>query len=292
MLRRLFIFAVLLLMPAVAFSASRGTILEKAYRLYRQGRTDEALALYEKALSRDPDSALLQYGAGTVRAHRGEDALALESLQKAMVAQDRRVEARALYNAGAVQYRIGTNKEKSDPAGAVSALSQSLELFRGAVEKDPSDEDAQFNYELVERALKELKEKQKEQPPQQQKGGQQQEQQSAESQQGSSGSQAPEKPQEQGRQGQEPETGAEPQRSRPQEAQEDAGQSPSGRESSGVESGRFDQGESKNPPAGQETGEMTEDEARMLLDAYRSEEVRGRLRDRARPSPPETFDDW
>jgi tetratricopeptide (TPR) repeat protein len=111
---------------------------------FRNGNAAAAEAQYAEALRREPDSGTVTFNVGTVAYDRRLYAKAAEDFDKA----SRRLsigseQARAYYNRGEALFQLGN-------------LAASREAFKSALRLDSSDEDARYNFVLVDQLLRGL----------------------------------------------------------------------------------------------------------------------------------------
>ncbi|MCX5681534.1 MAG: tetratricopeptide repeat protein, partial [Candidatus Omnitrophica bacterium] len=156
--------------------ASVTGLVDKGNRLYKDQKFEDALKLYDQALSAQPNSAVINFNEGAAQYKTKEYQQANSSFEKALTTDDKGLEAKANYNLGNSRYMWGVSKENSDLQGAVQLLEGALSNYKRALELTQKDEDAKVNYKIAEEKLKELKEKLKKQPQQNQNNQQQQEQ--------------------------------------------------------------------------------------------------------------------
>jgi len=155
-------------------------------RLFTEGKFDEAAARYNEALVDQPDSPLLRFNLGATAYRQGKFEDALASFEKVVTRDDEPARrARTAYNQGNALFRLGEATESSEPKKAIEYWTQSLVAYRRAMRADPADPDPKFNHELVAKRLEELEkkleeEKQKQDQQQKQDQDQNQEQQNQE----------------------------------------------------------------------------------------------------------------
>ena len=103
-----------------------------------------------------------------VTAYRSNDfATAAGTFEQATAAPDRPLQAKALYNLGNAQYRIGQAAEPQSLDQAVQIFKKSLQAYERAIAANPQDVDAKFNRDLVKKKIEEVEKKQEQQRQQQ-----------------------------------------------------------------------------------------------------------------------------
>jgi len=112
---------------------------------------------------------------------------AVDDFFKALNTENKHVEQWAAYNLGNAKFKNAENAEQSNPQASLSDYTEALEFFKRAIEMDPQDLDAKYNYEVTLRKIKAQQEKakqdkkeqknQKDQKQQDQENKQQQKQQ-------------------------------------------------------------------------------------------------------------------
>lgn len=256
--------------------------VKEANKLYQKGKLDEALQKYNEASVAMPDSDIVNFNMGAASYKKEDYQKAMDAFMKALISDDKKTEADALYNVGNCKYKLGKLKENTDLSATVGLLRESLDYYKRAVEIDQKNEDARFNHEFVERELKVLLDKLKQQQSEKEKqqGRQEQEQKDDQEQQGAQSAQ--EQEQQEGQQEQKEGSGQakeeqkgeeEGQRGRQEqkEQQEEQEQKEGG---AAQEQTRQEEGQ----PAGEdlqeagENGELSKEGARALLERYGREE--------------------
>jgi Ca-activated chloride channel homolog len=147
-----------------------------AESLLREEKYDEALEKYEKALEKRPHDPLLEYNRAIILYHKGDMARAAEAFMRAGVLGEDEVERKAAYNVGNTKYRMGEFLTSKSPEMSIKGYNEALEYYKKAMELDPDDIDAKYNYEFTLNKLKEAENEQQEQEEQEDEQQEQQEQ--------------------------------------------------------------------------------------------------------------------
>ncbi|MBI4598421.1 MAG: tetratricopeptide repeat protein [Candidatus Omnitrophica bacterium] len=211
------------------------------------------------------DDAKREYNQGTALYRQGRYDEAAEALRRALGAAAPKLQAKAAYNLGNAQYRQGQATLTTKPDEAIDRYRGALEQYRTAIRRNPRDTDARYNYELVDRWLKQLET----QPSQ----GQQQ------TPQGSANEPASDQPQG-GAPSQQPEQqpGSEPQGPAPQgNTPQPQPQTPEAQSSSGQ---------------GQPMNNVSQQQALWILDSLRQEEQRAPSTNQAHAHETPVEKDW
>jgi Ca-activated chloride channel family protein len=251
--------------------------VKKGNILYNKGEFEKALRQYEEALIDSPDSDIVNYNLGTALYKTEDYEAALEHFEKSLVTDNQSLEQKASYNLGNAAYKYGITQKESDLQRAVSLLKKSLHHYEHALELDPEDDDAKYNYELVKKELERLEEKLK-----------QQKQQTVMSQE-KEDTRKEEKPQKQ--------EAKEKQQKREQvveEAEKSESEQKSDEQLQIEQPSEKESEEEKQARQSESAEEMSEKEAKMLLDSYRQEEEpRVLFREKAPlRGLPEVLKDW
>ena len=230
-------------------------------RLYAKELNDEAMTKYTEALIDSPNSPHIHLNIGNAAYKKEDYDEAIKSYAKAAsLAGDMMLESKAYYNLGNCKYRQGRLKENTDLGEAISLYREALEYYKQALNENPRDTSAKYNHEFVERKMKELLDKQKQEGEEDKQ--EQQEKQDQESQ--------------------------------PQEGDEDKGEDEENAEQNEAQADQEGQEqESQNEDqASEQREELTAEEAKMLLDSLRDEELSELRKSEDRSSFPRVTKDW
>ena len=115
------------------------------------------------------------YNRGVDLYSRGDYNKAAEAFQQALNTEQRRIEAWTNYNLGNARFEQANAAATQQPAAGVTQLKEALLFFQRALEMDPVDQNAKYNYELTAQRLKELEQQkgQQEKQPEKQQENQQ-----------------------------------------------------------------------------------------------------------------------
>lgn len=266
---------ILLCRAPVALAADSATMVRKGNKEYRQGQYREALDSYGAGLADEPDSDVLNFNAGAASYKVEEYPRSAQAFEKALLSGDRQNQAAARYNLGNAKFKMGMAQENTDVNKAVELVRQSLHHFRGAIEQDPSDADAKFNYELARQELKRLEEKKQQQQNQQQDQKEQQEKQQDQKEQ-------QEKQEQQDQQNKENQQDQQQEKQDQNQQQNQEQNQPQNQKDE--ESGREQEGSPQ---------EMSPEEARRLLEGYDEEKgLQYLLDDKKEHSEGSVLKDW
>ncbi|MFA6357951.1 MAG: tetratricopeptide repeat protein [Candidatus Omnitrophota bacterium] len=253
----------------LSFAEDSAKIVGQANSLYKQGKYDEAIKLYNQAQIKSPDSSEINYNIGIAEYKKSDYNQAISFFEKATSSQDKILESKANFNIANSKYRLGKLKENTELKETVSLMRQALDYYKRAIELNSKDQDAKINHELVEKELKILLDKLKqEQDKQKGQSGQEKEGQDDKKEQAALGQDQKAKEQKK----EEPKEGQEIKQAEEQQGSQDK--------------------ESANQASG-EAKDMSKEEANMLLEGYRQEEnSAGKLEDNKKGNAGEVSKDW
>ena len=115
----------------------------------------------EAGRATEPLDPARQYNLGTRQYRRRAFDEAADALSRALAAAKPSLQGRAAYNLGNAHYRQGQADAKTATNEAAALYQQALDNYRTAIQRNPQDRDAQYNYELVAKRLETLKAQQR-----------------------------------------------------------------------------------------------------------------------------------
>ena len=147
--------------------------VEEGNRLWKEGNYEEALRHYSEAQMERPQAPEIPYNMGNSFYRQKRYKEALEAHTKSMQLDGGPLREKIVYNMGNSLVRQEN-------------LQEALSAYKKALDADPSDVDAKYNIEFIQRKLKEKQEQKQKQKPQQPQNKQEQRQ-GEQQQQGASG---------------------------------------------------------------------------------------------------------
>ena len=152
-----------------------------AEKAYQKGDYSVAQREYAAAAQRNPKQPDLVFNAGTAAYKAGQFPQATVAFQQSLgekpSADPKRLAAQedAYYDLGNTLYRTGQKTQSANPKQTIQTWEQAVKTYDAALQLRANDADAQFNRDLVQKKLDELK-KQQQQQDQKQKQDQKQDQ--------------------------------------------------------------------------------------------------------------------
>lgn len=292
---------ILILLLGIGFNASANDIskinkLKKSAEVaFKAGRYQEAVENYAQlidSLQIDDEQAILNYGHAYYQL--GEKELAQSQYQKLVLSDDPALKSIAYQQLGALS---------NDP----KMLEKALSYFKESIKSDPTNQDARYNYELVKKKLKEQQEQNQDQQQNQDNQDQQenkdQENKDQENKdQQNQDQQNQEDQQNQDQQDQQNEEGDEDQEKQQQEGQENEQkegdeqpqQKPQPEEGQEGDEKENDQQPMPSPSDKLKEINISEEKARMILEALKNSEIQYIQQNRRKPTKRKDSDkpDW
>ena len=270
---------------------------------YKAGNFDQAVLGYRSETLKKPEDPQLKFNLGTA-AYKGKQyPEALASFQKALNASDINLQNQSYYNMGNTLYRQGEGTEKQNPQQTIQHWEASIEAYENALKLKPEDQDAGFNRDFVKKRLEALKKDQKQkdcnnndkQDPNQDKKNNKQEKNKQKNNKQKNNSQANKKDSKQNKksaQNQKRNSGekenqdnpknqknqenqnakADPQQKKPDKGDENQANAHKNKKDGIKTSQKPDPNQSAQAPRRRRPGQMTEEQAKNLLDSLKGHE--------------------
>ena len=112
---------------------------------YKNKKYEEAKSYYEQVLTKKENNAAASLGLGASQYQLGDIPNAAKSFEEALKSKDTNIQDRAYYNLGNSLY----SQQK---------MEESIAFYRKALELNPNDDDAKFNYELAKYIIQQQQE--------------------------------------------------------------------------------------------------------------------------------------
>lgn len=130
-----------------------------AAKAYNSGNFTNALTEYERLLKeqgtkQQPEDPRLHFNAGVAAYRATNYSAAVQHFTAVLAAADLRLQAKAYYNLGNVQFRLGQQAEDLDKLE--EAWKEALKQYQHATELDKTDSNAAFNKSFVEAQLEQI----------------------------------------------------------------------------------------------------------------------------------------
>ena len=151
------------LLSSLGFAQPERQKVVQGNQLYEEERYDEALNKYIDAQTQAPESPVIKFNIGDAQYKKTKYEEALKQFETTLTVDDANMQSRTYYNMGNTMYRMGK-------------LTDSILMYKKALELNPDDEDAKYNLEFVRKQLKDQSDKQNQDQNQQQQQDQQQQQ--------------------------------------------------------------------------------------------------------------------
>jgi Ca-activated chloride channel family protein len=146
------------LLFCLAFSVQLHASPAKALQNYKSGEYKSAYYEYKRLLEKNPADPRLHFNAGASAYQASKFDEAVKSFEAAVASPDPALQQQSYYNLGNSEFRLG--ESDSNPQQKMGLWEQALQHYDAALKINPSDNDAKFNKEVVQKRLEELKKQQ------------------------------------------------------------------------------------------------------------------------------------
>lgn len=135
----------------------------KANELYKKGKFDEALKLYEDALLLSPSDEKLKMNQGSSLYKLGDFDKAEESYNGALSVKDKKIRSDAHYNMGNILFKKAEQIQQQDLQSAQEKYKSALQHYIESLNLSPDNIDAKWNLQLAHEKIKQLQQQQQQQ---------------------------------------------------------------------------------------------------------------------------------
>ncbi|MDF9799068.1 Ca-activated chloride channel family protein [Catalinimonas alkaloidigena] len=271
--------------------ATINRLKKEAAQAYQNGNYETAIAHYQTlvdSLNVEDPNVRLNLAHSLIQA--GDTISAQRNYNRLVSVEDSNVKSVAYQQMGV----IASDQKKYEEA---------LGIFKESLKADPANEEARYNYELVKELLKKQQEEQQQNQQNQDQQQDQQEQQDQQNQQDQQQNQDQQQQQQQGEEGEQSEDNQEGQKQEQEQKQQgESEESPQDPNEQNAQQGEQQQEgeksdeEQSTSPMSERLEEMniSEEKARMILEAMRNNEMQYIQQNRRRPEKPRdrTKPDW
>lgn len=134
-----------------------------AAKQYEKGNYDEALKSYDNLILEFPQEPKLKMNKGSTQFKLGDFDKAEESYNAATSTKDKKALADLYYNLGNAQYMQADRMASQGDNKAMDKYKAALENYIKSLDSRPSDKDAQWNVQLVQKKIKQMQQQQQQQ---------------------------------------------------------------------------------------------------------------------------------
>jgi Ca-activated chloride channel homolog len=140
-----------------SYAESTAGAVDKGNAAYHAGKYDDALAAYDDASVKDPESPYIYFNRGAAFYQKGDYAKAGEAFEKAALkSKDIRLEAESKFNLGNCAYREAERQQDSDLNKALEECGKGIRHYQEALGLDPDFHEAAENIEVVRLVMKNI----------------------------------------------------------------------------------------------------------------------------------------
>lgn len=261
-------------------------------QLYRDGKYDEALDKYVNAQINAPDAPQLDFNMADTQYKRNKYDEAARLFGKVLKSDDTGIKAESYFNMGNTLYRQGKMKEALECYKQAIDFVNETEVKSGS-KRDALKNDARYNYEYVDRKMKESEQKQQGQDQKDQQQKQDKDKKDKEDQQ-NEGKGEDQQNKGKGEEEEKQESQKDKQEPKPENTQEENENKKDRSQSQSDKEKQKDQQPEQQQPQAQGQRQMSKEEAGRFLDAlnYAEKETRLMKRDTQRLQHKSVDKDW
>ncbi|MFH0731811.1 MAG: tetratricopeptide repeat protein, partial [Candidatus Omnitrophota bacterium] len=162
--------------PSSAYCAFNIMDLEKANALLRMKQFEKAQEKYDEIIENSTNAyyvAAANFNKAVSLYTEAEYQEATEYFIKAMATEDPYMEQKANYNIGNCKYKQSVECEEANLEASIQFCGEGLYFYKKAIDLNPKDRDAEYNYLACQKRIEELEKKQPQQKNEPEKAQQQ-----------------------------------------------------------------------------------------------------------------------
>jgi tetratricopeptide (TPR) repeat protein len=154
-------FLILICLPTISLFADELYSKNKAAaKHYEKGNYDEALKSYDNLILEYPQEPKLKMNKGSAQFKLGDYDKAEESYNAASSTKDKKALADMYYNQGNAQYMQADRMASQGDNKSMEKYKAALENYIKSLDVRPSDKDAKWNVQLVQKKIKQMQQQQ------------------------------------------------------------------------------------------------------------------------------------
>lgn len=124
---------------------------------FKSGEVSKAIQSFNQALVEAPDEPTLHYNLGNSLYQKGDFAGAEDQYAKTLdLTKDQKLREDVEYNLGNLKYRQGESLVDENPLAALDQFESALQHYEQVIRNNPTDQNAKYNYEFVQKKIKQL----------------------------------------------------------------------------------------------------------------------------------------
>lgn len=149
--------SVLMLFTGFVFNGWRNQ-MASGNQQFKSGEVSKAIQSFNQALVEAPDEPSLHYNLGNSLYQKGDFTGAEDQYAKTLdLTKDQKMQEDIEYNLGNLKYRQGESLVDENPLAALDQFESALQHYEQVIRNNPTDQNAKYNYEFVQKKIKELK---------------------------------------------------------------------------------------------------------------------------------------
>lgn len=149
--------SVLMMFTGFVFNGWRNQ-MASGNQQFKSGEVSKAIQSFNQALVEAPDEPTLHYNLGNSLYQKGDFTGAEDQYSKTLdLTKDQKLHEDIEYNLGNLKYRQGESLIDENPLAALDQFESALQHYKQVIRDNPTDQNAKYNYEFVQKKIKQLK---------------------------------------------------------------------------------------------------------------------------------------